>query len=182
MCGDAGEPSVCRTLLRTRALAIVLAFSAGLGACGDEAPVAPQARDLDVERTFEVPSNKHVTGHVAYSQTPPVGGDHAADVQRCGFYPGTIPSERGVHSMEHGAVWITYDPSLSKRDVEALRVISQGQKRVLISRWDKSLPASIVASAWGRQMNIASVADPHLVEFVNTYSAGTQAPEPGAFC
>src|SRR5579859_159302 len=50
----------------------------------------------------------HVTGPVKYAQVPPVGGNHAAVWQNCGIYSQPIANENAVHSMEHGAVWITY--------------------------------------------------------------------------
>ena len=84
--------------------------------------------------------------------------------------------------MEHGAVWITYRPSLPKAEVDTLRELSRQQRRLLVSRWDDGLPAPVVASAWGRQLKVASVSDPRLHEFVTTYVTGKQAPEPGAFC
>ena len=140
------------------------------------------AQDVGVERAFEVPRPKHVTGKVTYAQTPPVGGDHWAEVERCGFYSKTITTERGVHSLEHGAIWITYRQSLAKAEVDALKAMSRQQARLLVSRWDTGLPAPIVASAWGRQMNLESASDPRLANFVQSYVSGAQAPEPGAFC
>ena len=52
--------------------------------------------------------HNHVTGPVTYSVTPPVGGDHNAIWMNCGVYSQQVPTERAVHNMEHGAVWITY--------------------------------------------------------------------------
>ena len=64
-------------------------------------------------QTFEGLSANHVTSPVQYAQQPPVGGDHTGYWQNCGIYDEPIqPLEPAVHSLEHGAVWITYDPSL----------------------------------------------------------------------
>jgi hypothetical protein len=35
----------------------------------------------------------------------------------CGIYTQPVPSERAVHNPEHGAVWITYQPSLPQSKV-----------------------------------------------------------------
>ena len=53
-------------------------------------------------------SRNHVTTKVSYPLTPPVGGDHAATPQNCGIYTDPVANENAVHSMEHGAVWVTY--------------------------------------------------------------------------
>lgn len=166
------------TLIAAAMVVLVLCAGCGTHKTGAATPV----RDLDIERSYDVPSRKHVTTRVQYPQTPPVGGDHVSDVQRCGFYTGAIPAERGVHSMEHGAVWVTYRPDLPKQDVAKLRELAQAQTRLLVSRWDDGLPAPVVASAWGHQIYVSSAADPHLQEFIDTYISGARAPEPGAFC
>ncbi len=130
--------------------------------------------------TFEVGSANHVTGTVDYAQTPPVGGDHNATWQNCGYYSQPVLPELGVHSMEHGAVWITYRPDLPAAQVEALRDLAGSY--VLVSPWTEGLPAPVVASAWGRQLRLDSASDPALGAFVESFRQGPQTPEPGAPC
>lgn len=132
--------------------------------------------------TIEVPSRQHVYGSVDYAQEPPVGGPHAAVWQNCGFYSRPIITEQAVHSLEHGAVWITYRPNLARSQIDKLRVLAASDSHILASPWAGVLPAPIVASAWGRQIPLKSAADPALAEFVRLYRAGLQTPEPGAPC
>ena len=99
----------------------------------------------------------HTSSPVAYDQNPPVGGPHNPRWQPCGFYSEPIETERGVHSMEHGAVWITYRPDLEANQVEALRSLSVGHTHLLISPFP-GLPSAVVASAWGEQLLLDSVA------------------------
>ena len=35
----------------------------------------------------------------------------------CGIYDKPVPSERAVHNLEHGAIWITYQPSLPQSEM-----------------------------------------------------------------
>ena len=63
----------------------------------------------------------HVAGPVAYSVTPPVGGDHSPVWLNCGVYDRPVPNERAVHDLEHGAVWVTYRPSLPATEVPSSR-------------------------------------------------------------
>ena len=138
--------------------------------------------DAGVVRTFEVASRKHLTGGFRYDQTPPVGGDHSSAWQECGYYERAISPERGVHSMEHGAVWITFRSGLGRDDMSRLRRLAESRDHVLVSRWNGELPAPLVASAWGRQVILRSAAARELQEFVDMYAGGSQAPEQGVPC
>ena len=131
--------------------------------------------------TFDVSERNHVPGTVDYPQTPPVGGDHAPVWQNCGYYTEPIVTEQGVHSLEHGAVWITYRPDLPAPDQEELRALADRQTFVLVSPFE-DLPAPIVASAWARQLRLDDVGDPDLGEFVRAFRQADTAPEPGAPC
>jgi hypothetical protein len=126
-------------------------------------------------------SRSHTGEPVSYPQTPPVGGPHNPVWQNCGFYSEPVRNENAVHSMEHGAVWITYRPDLPGGQVETLRDLAQGRNYVLVSPYP-GLPSPVVASAWGKQLQLDSADDPRLEQFVSAYSQGPQTPEPGATC
>jgi hypothetical protein len=133
-------------------------------------------------QTFNNLERNHVETPVSYPQNPPVGGNHNPVWQNCGFYPEPIQAENGVHSMEHGAVWITYRPTLPQKDIDKLRKLTD-QTYVLVSPWDKGLSAPVVASAWGKQLKLpAGVSDPRLKEFIRAFRLGKQTLEPGAAC
>lgn len=82
--------------------------------------------------SFSTLSRNHTTNPVSYPQSPPVGGDHNPVWQNCGFYDKPIQNENGVHSLEHGAVWITYQPDLPSEQVDTLRKLAQSQERAMI--------------------------------------------------
>lgn len=130
---------------------------------------------------FEVTSRNHVTGPVDYPQTPPVGGDHNPTWWNCGAYAEPIVTESGVHSLEHGAVWVTYDPGLDPAQVEQLEALAD-TTFVLVSPWIDDLPAPIVLSAWGAQLEIDELPAPEAGEFIRAYRQAASAPEPGAPC
>ena len=123
----------------------------------------------------------HVDSNVTYAQTPPVGGLHNPTWQNCGIYGEPIRKEMGVHSMEHGAVWITYLPDLPAAAVDTLRALVRGWPYALLSPYP-GLRSPIVASAWGVQMPVESAGDPRLSTFLSQYVNGLQTPEPGAPC
>jgi hypothetical protein len=126
-------------------------------------------------------SRDHVDGIVDYEQTPPVGGPHQPVWQTCDFYDTPIPNERAVHSMEHGAVWITYSPDLAADQLAVIEDYADGEREVLASPFD-DLPSPVVASAWGLQLEFESANDPALLQFVSFYENGPQTPEPDTPC
>ncbi|MFP5416828.1 MAG: DUF3105 domain-containing protein [Actinomycetes bacterium] len=153
-------------------------------------PFVTGARDTDrsasgpIEgvQTFTGLSANHVTSPVTYAQNPPVGGDHSGVWQNCGIYTSPItPIEPAVHSLEHGAVWITYDPALPTDQVARLQSLVRGKPYGLLSPM-QDVPALVVASAWGVQLQVESASDPRLPTFLSTYMQGPQTPEPGASC
>lgn len=159
--------------------------SAGSGNGGGESTTAPAGEvQLGVVQTFEDLSQDHAPlgETITYDQVPPVGGEHWEAWQDCGFYDQPVRSEAAVHSMEHGAVWITYRPDLPADQVDQIRTYAQ-QEYVLASPWeDDSLPAPIVFTAWGAQLMLDSLPDPAADDFVSTYRAAATAPEPEAPC
>jgi hypothetical protein len=131
--------------------------------------------------TFEIESRLHVLTPVSYPQSPPVGGNHAPIWQNCGYYDAPIANENGVHSMEHGAVWITYRPDLPRVQVDSLRRLAREWSYILVSPYPDS-PAPVIASAWGHQARLRSAKDPLLGYFIDAFRLGPQTPEPGAPC
>ena len=158
-------------------LVVLAAVSAGGG--DDEEDVS--AASDDGVQTFDVPSADHVAERVDYPQTPPVGGPHNEVWMDCGAYEAPIFPELAVHSLEHGAVWITYDPNAASGSVSRLEELG-AEPYVLVSPWDGELPAPVVASAWGAQLRLDDADDDRLEDFLETYRQAASAPEPGAPC
>jgi hypothetical protein len=130
-------------------------------------------------QTFTVEQG-HVDTPVTYAQTPPAGGPHNPVWLNCGVYDQPVPNENAVHSLEHGAVWVTYRPDLPAGDVEKLK--SEIPDTYMILSPYPGLPAPVVASAWGKQLRLTGADDPRLEAFVRAYRQGPQTPEPGAAC
>ncbi|MCW8380592.1 DUF3105 domain-containing protein [Streptomyces justiciae] len=170
-------------------VAVSAAILAGLVGGGwyllDAADAKEQAQAAPVsgEKTWAKLSQTHVDTAVNYPMTPPVGGDHAPVWQNCNgdVYTDPIQNENAVHSLEHGAVWITYNDKASDADVKALSDKVAKTPYTLISPYpDQSSP--ITLSAWGHQLNVTKRSDPRVSEFLEKYVQGRQTPEPGAAC
>ncbi|CAL9404119.1 DUF3105 domain-containing protein [Streptomyces sp. NPDC095602] len=125
----------------------------------------------------------HVTQTVAYPMKPPVGGDHHQVWMDCdgSVYKEPVPEVNAVHSLEHGAVWVTYNDKAPKDAVETL------EKKVARTPYTMMSPVkdqagAIMLSAWGKQVTVDSADDPRVNQFFSKYVQGPQTPEPGAAC
>lgn len=130
-------------------------------------------------------SATHVTTQVdyeaEYGMNPPAGGNHAAAWLNCGIYDQPQANENAVHALEHGAVWVTYDPdALSDDEIATLR--NAVPSTYMVVSPFPGLPAPVVASAWNAQVELDGVDDPRLESFIQKYWKSASAPEPGALC
>jgi len=112
---------------------------------------------------------------------PPVGGVHHDMFQNCGIYPDPIKAEKAVHSMEHGAVWITYQEGLPVEDIAILQEKVAGQQYLLLSPFPGQR-SPVVLSSWGNQLELDSTHDERLEKFIGRYRLGPTTPERGASC
>lgn len=130
--------------------------------------------------TFENTAN-HVEGSVDYAQSPPTGGDHNAIWLNCGIYDQPVPNENAVHSLEHGAVWVTYDADLVTGDALATLKAELPSSYVILSPY-VGLPSPIVLSAWNAQLKVQDASDARIPEFLEEYWRNQNVPEPGSAC
>lgn len=172
-----------RSLLLAGASALVIALIAGaVGyAIFSERDDRKAAGDLTGVKTFDYKGGNHVDGKIDYKESPPAGGEHNAVWLNCGTYDEPVPNEHAVHALEHGAVWITYEPGLAKDDVKKLDDALPDTYTVL-SPYEGDMPGPIVLSAWDHQLTVESADDPRIKGFIKEYRQGKQTPEPGAAC
>ncbi|MEU9662344.1 DUF3105 domain-containing protein [Streptomyces chartreusis] len=125
----------------------------------------------------------HVTESVKYPVEPPVGGDHDRVWMNCNgdVYTKAVNNMNAVHSLEHGAVWVTYNSKAPKADVEALAAKVKQTPYTLMSP-DDGQQDPIMLTAWGVQRTVTGAKDPNVGKFFETYVQGKQTPEPGAAC
>jgi len=112
---------------------------------------------------------------------PPTGGSHDPVVQNCGVYTEPVATAKAVHSLEHGAVWITYQSELDPQQVGALAKLASTRDYTLLSPMS-SLGSPVVLTAWGVQLEVDDASDPRVEPFLVKYVQGEQTPEPGAPC
>jgi hypothetical protein len=127
---------------------------------------------------------QHVPGTVDYSESPPVGDEHDAVWADCTgtVYSSAIRSENAVHSLEHGAVWITYNPDLPDDQVQTLAEIVEGEDYTMLSPYP-GLESPVSMQAWGSQLFLDSADDPRIEQFLTALKLNPErTPEFGATC
>ena len=159
------------------AVALAVIITAGVLISRPGVPVV----ELTSAVTFPDQARGHPAGAVTYEVIPPVGGDHAEVGQKCGIYVEPVANENAVHSLEHGATWLTYRPDLPADQVKVLQDAVRNHPFGLLSPYP-GLPAPVVASVWGVQLKVESATDPQLATFIAKYADGSKAPEPKAGC
>ena len=136
---------------------------------------------LQEVKTASYPAGQHIAGPIVYAENSPIGGQHNVVWQNCGIYDAPIHNEHAVHSMEHGAIWITYRPDLAPDQVQTLRALA-ADDYLLLSPYP-SLPHPVVASAWNHQLTFERGDDPGLPAFIAKYKNNPETtPEFGASC
>jgi hypothetical protein len=150
---------------------------AGRSSATDDAVGGAEVSLDDVQEYDPQPS--HDNGDLDYPQSPPVGGAHNDVWLDCGVYDEPVPEENIVHDLEHGTVWIAYEPGLDGDQVEALEAVLP--QNGILAPYD-DLRAPVVVTVWGRQLDLTGADDQRLPLFIEEFSEGVTAPEPFASC
>jgi hypothetical protein len=171
-----------RRLLVLAAVVLAALTACGGGASGSTAKGSSSPAPIAGVRTLDFTDKQfhlHFWGPLTYVQNPPFGGGHSPAPVNCGVYSTTVPNEDAVHSLEHGAVWLTYKPGVDPAPLAALTAIDPSY--TLVSSYPTQ-SAPVVASAWGLQLSVASPTDPRLRQFVQEYVGNGFGGEKGARC
>ena len=131
---------------------------------------------------------QHVQTPVAYTESPPVGGPHDPYWADCTgtVYSVDIRHENAVHALEHGAVWIAYNPDkVSKADVDKLAKLVDGQSGRLMSPY-AGLDSPVSLQSWNHQLKVDSAGDKRIKQFADLMTFNSDVtghyPEIGASC
>jgi hypothetical protein len=154
---------------------ILLTLPALLAACNRA------GADIPGVKTYKTTGANHQEGRLSYPQTPPVGGPHNPTWQNCGVYDQPLYKEYAVHSMEHGAVWLTYKQDLPADQVEQLKQAVAGRSYTILSPHETQT-APLILTGWNAQLEVQDVSDPRVKQFLQKYEQGGEAPEIGASC
>ncbi|MGI5125503.1 DUF3105 domain-containing protein [Pseudonocardia sp. CA-107938] len=156
------------------------------------APFTPSAANPDPSKAIpgivikEYGGGVHVgpTEKVAYTNSPPFGGTHDQVWAACNgvVYNTPVRNENMVHSLEHGAVWIAYDPTkVSGAALDTLKAKVAVPYTVMSPYPGLDQPISL--QSWGHQLKLADANDPRIDQFITALRLNANTfPEPNATC
>jgi len=83
----------------------------------------PQGEDFSV--TYEEVGREHIALDpeliVEYNSNPPSSGSHYSKPAVPGDYTDSLPDKVMIHNLEHGDIWITYQPHIDPAIIEDLK-------------------------------------------------------------
>ncbi|MFO7194028.1 DUF3105 domain-containing protein [Thermocrispum municipale] len=122
---------------------------------------------------------------VAYDQTPPFGGPHDIVWATCNgnIYPEPVRTEHMVHALEHGAIWITYDPKkVDDETRQQLELRVKNKPYMLMSPYP-NMDSPISLQSWGHQLKVSDADDQRIDNFIAALRQNQYlTPEPNGSC
>ncbi|MGH2808302.1 MAG: DUF3105 domain-containing protein [Actinomycetota bacterium] len=145
-------------------------------------PDSIAGHEIEHYQTFAQESRSqqlHVEGEITnYESNPPVSGEHHAMPAACGVYSQPLPEEDYVHTLEHGAVGLLYQPTLDPEQIEQLEAIVQDYESHMFSMPYPQLEEDpVVVTAWAHLMRLDGVDGEAIREFTDVFREGGDAPE-----
>ena len=156
--------------------ALVLAACGG-ASIGDD----PRLQQFDNEFTTAGQAH-HPNGSgvaVDYATTPPYGGPHWTFPLRCGIYEEEQRFEPMVHTMEHGAIVLYYQPlvvdaeTVGAMRLAASQLLREGARLILTPSTRIGTPVAI--ASWGRLLLMDDFEEDTLRGFIEAFEG--DAPE-----
>jgi len=112
--------------------------------------------------------------NVEYQTNPPTSGDHLAQAENWGIYDKEIDDKAGVHSMEHGGIWISYK-DIGAEERQGLEEIGKENSQSTVVSPRSGNDNKIVVASWGKLIRLESVDKALIQKYIDTYK--NQAPE-----
>jgi hypothetical protein len=124
-------------------------------------------------------SREHVSDgtKIQYNSNPPAAGAHYVQPQDAGIYSKPPADGHLVHSLEHGAIILWYNPNkLPKDQVAKLIAIFRAfpqQKKIMTPRTSLDVPVAL--SSWGRILKLQTIDTKQIKAFFETnYDRGPE--------
>lgn len=109
----------------------------------------PQGSDLSQQVEVGENAGQHVaaTTELELTNMLPTSGPHLEQVATAGFRDQEIPDGHLIHNLEHGDIWISYNPRISEDVRNELTQFLDGKVVITPRSMNEQ---DIVLAAWGR--------------------------------
>jgi hypothetical protein len=127
-------------------------------------------------------AGEHSGADVQYESVPPVSGEHRPNAAPCGVHGQQFEDELMVHTLEHGAVGLAYDPTLDPDDIKALEdIVGEYDSHVFSVPYD-GMESPISLLAWGHMIRLDDLDEEVVRGFIDEFRQGGDAPEANQAC
>jgi Protein of unknown function (DUF3105) len=112
-------------------------------------------KNPSIEGRTHVPDSTKVT----YGTTPPTSGNHNPTPAEDGYYAQKPSVRNTVHTLEHGRVYIHYDPTISQKRIAQLGGLFNDDPFHMVLSPDPDMPYAVAVTAWGHLAGCKRVND-----------------------
>lgn len=143
---------------RTKGIGIGIAVLALAGITWWATTAGPKGPDYS--KKYDIVGRDHIAfgaPHTPYNSDPPSSGPHYETPSPVGFFHQEIGDETLIHNLEHGDIWIAYNPRVAQTIKDQLStLVSSDDKLIITPRTRNEFDISLVA--WGRvdSFNVSS--------------------------
>jgi len=148
-------------------------------------PDAIAGHEVEHFDTFKIESLQgqlHTDQPVNYASDPPVSGAHRLTPADCGVYSQQIPKENMVHTLEHGAVGVLYQPDADPKEIAEIEQLVKSYDSHTFSAPYPGLENPYTVVAWAHLMRLDELDTAAIREFIGAFRQGGDAPEANQEC
>lgn len=148
------------------------------------AEARPDLKYKELGETFTELKGDHIaegSPRPEYNSNPPTSGPMYEKSTDCKVYTETVKDESVMHSLEHGAVWLTYKDKNDAALAEQLKKIVEDQSKVILSPRAAN-ESKIAVASWNRLLKLDSIDEEKIVNYIKLYKSSKEAPEGTGAC
>ncbi len=101
---------------------------------------------------FEDDNTKHIAAAdppYTYKTSPPVSGPHDGEPADWGYYDQELPDIKAIHNLEHGGIWVSYQPNaISNDQKEELKKLAKKYDQRLVVSPRAQNDTKIAVASW----------------------------------
>lgn len=153
-----------KTVIGLVSLSILALVTIVLFAGRDPASQPPLGEEITILPAEHIDINEP---HPDYNSNPPTSGWHSANPAPWGVQTEPMADETAIHNLEHGGIWITYNPATTEPGVvdQLANLVRSYRSKVLLSP-RAATDAPIALASWGRLLKLDNYNETQIKDFI----------------